>query len=161
MRRALVASSRPLIRRRTLCCAAASDDKITWKTKHSSTPASDDAATAAAKLVKEKVWEKQVNPKRTIFPWRHETEPLGRLVDTRIQGGVLGPGMAGAPFWIKHLFTQAAAVHLNIPWYKVMTTSAWRQELADASGFAFTQAVAGVLSNTYKGKCLCFKMYGR
>jgi hypothetical protein len=101
--------------------------------------------------VEEKVWQ-NVKGRKTIFPWRHETEPLERLIDPNVHGGVFGPGMRPFPWFIKVLMTQAAAVHLNVPWYKVLTTSAWKQELADASGFAFSQAVAGVLSNTYKGE---------
>jgi hypothetical protein len=45
-----------------------------------------------------------------------------------------------------------AAKHLKIPFFRAVFGSAWKQNLADASGWAFSQAVAGVLSNTYRGK---------
>jgi len=149
MRRVIVKPCCALLRRhnaRRALCGASCDDN----NRHLSTPATPSDA-AASKLVEEKVWE-NVQGRKTIFPWRHETEPLERLVDPTVHGGVTGPGMRPLPWWLKHLFTQASAVHLNVPWYKVFTTSAWSQELADASGFAFSQAVAGVLSNTYKGE---------
>ena len=138
--------------RRTLSCAY--DDDNMWKTRHSSTPVTPGDATAE-KLVDKTAWEeklKSAKGKRTIFPWRHEVEPLERLVDPNIQGGLLGPGIAPMPWFMKHLFTLVSAVHLNIPWYSVFLDSKWKQELADASGFAFSQAVAGVLSNTYKSE---------
>ena len=46
------------------------------------------------------------------------------------------------------LIHGTAANNLNIPWY-ALPFSGWKQELADSSAWAFSQAVAGVLSNTY------------
>jgi hypothetical protein len=45
--------------------------------------------------------------------------------------------------------THGTAINLlNVPWYEVIF-SGWKQELADSGAWAFSQAVAGVISNTY------------
>lgn len=156
MRRALGisyrASRRRIISVRTLCSAAPSPPEDSpSNNKHPSTPATpSDADASKGPLIEKKVWQNV--GKKAIFPWRHETEPLERLVDPTMNGGVLGPGYWPMPWWIKHIFTITSAVHLNVPWYQVLTTSSWRHELADSCGFAFSQAVAGVLSNRYKGE---------
>jgi hypothetical protein len=54
--------------------------------------------------------------------------------------------------FLRFIFLQLSAKNLNIPWYQGLFGSAWKQDLADASGWAFSQAVAGVLSNTYRGE---------
>jgi hypothetical protein len=56
------------------------------------------------------------------------------------------------PGFLRFIFLQLSAKNLNIPWYQGLLGSAWKQDLADASGWAFSQAVAGVLSNTYRGE---------
>jgi hypothetical protein len=155
MRRALAISyrtSRRKVSRRTFCSAATPPEPNSTSNndnKHPATPAPSDADASKEPFIEhKKVWQNV--DKKPIFPWRHETEPLERLVDPNISGGVLGPGLWPMPWWIKQLFTLTSAVHLNVPWYQVLTTSSWKQELADAAGFAFSQAVAGVLSNRYK-----------
>mmetsp|Transcript_103 Transcript_103/g.213 ORF Transcript_103/g.213 Transcript_103/m.213 type:complete len:395 (-) Transcript_103:49-1233(-) len=154
MRRALAISyrtSRRKVSRRTFCSAATPPEQNSPSNnnKHPATPAPSDADASKEPFIEhKKVWLNV--DKKPIFPWRHETEPLERLVDPNISGGVIGPGFRPMPWWIKQLFTLTSAVHLNVPWYQVLTTSSWKQELADAAGFAFSQAVAGVLSNRYK-----------
>jgi hypothetical protein len=108
----------------------------------------------SSKLVAKKVWQRLDNPHRnSIFPWRHETELLPRLLPPYdVQDGLLGPGVPPMPGPLRFIFMVAAAKSLKIPIFRALFGSAWKQNLADASGWAFSQAVAGVLSNTYRGK---------
>jgi hypothetical protein len=119
-----------------------------------------------SKLVDKKVWQRLDNPHRnSIFPWRHETELLPRLLPPYdVQGGLMGPGVPPMPGPLRFIFMQLSAKNLNIPFFRAFFGSAWKQNLADASGWAFSQAVAGVLSNTYRGKktkalCALLRVY--
>jgi hypothetical protein len=80
-----------------------------------------------------------------IFPWRHESEPLEWVRE----------GQQFGKNWIRlnrlgaFAMTHGTAInHLNVPWYEVIF-SGWKQELANSGAWAFSQAVAGVISNTY------------
>jgi hypothetical protein len=121
-----------------------------------STPEAGTASPAeASKLVDKKVWQRLDNPHRnSIFPWRHEIELLPRLLPPVYDGqdGLMGPGIPPIPGPLRFMFTQASARNLNIPMFRALFGTAWKQNLADASVWAFSQAVAGVLSNTYRGK---------
>jgi hypothetical protein len=104
--------------------------------------------------VAKRVWQRLDNPHRnSIFPWRHETDRLPRLLPPYdVQGGLLGPGISPMSGPVRFISMVTAAKHLKIPFFRAVFGSAWKQNLADASGWAFSQAVAGVLSNTYRGK---------
>jgi len=93
-----------------------------------------------------------INP-RAVFPWRHEDYPLPRLIpgseECVAQGGTYGPGF---PYLEKHLqfvVTHFAASQLGTPWYQLLFNG-WKQDLAASSSWAFSQAVAGLLANTYR-----------
>lgn len=114
----------------------------------------------SAAIAAEGVWDgkkipnaSMVNP-HVIFPWRHDTELLPRLVvgsdEFKLHGGYYGPGDPfNCPIRNMPLFTTFAANLIGVPWYKI-PFSGWRQELADSSSWAFTQAVAAMMSNLYR-----------
>lgn len=114
----------------------------------------------SAAIAAEGVWDgkkfpnaSMVNP-RVIFPWRHDTELLPRLVvgsdEFKLHGGYYGPGDPfNCPVRNMPLFTAFAATLIGIPWYKA-PFSGWSQELAESSSWAFTQAVAAMMSNLYR-----------
>lgn len=114
------------------------------------------ATTADGRGISRDKWKAIATPPRAIFPWRHEVEPLPRLIDREVDGGLLGPGVPNTAmppfgeFLFRHFVFQAAAAQLNIPWYERLLSSKWKQDLADGSAWAFSRAVAGVLSNTYR-----------
>ena len=92
---------------------------------------------------------------RVIFPWRHDTELLPRLVpgsdEFKLQGGYFGPG---DPFPLKTgleigVYQSLSAFLIGVPLHKV-PFSGWKQELALSSSWAFTQAVAAMMSNLYR-----------
>ena len=94
-------------------------------------------------------WKVAASKKSTaIFPWRHESN-----LDNWIQEGRLwGPTMPSIhPLGMAFLTHATASQTLLIPWYE-LPFSGWKQELADSSSWAFSQAVAGILSNTYQGE---------
>ena len=96
-------------------------------------------------------WKVAASKKSTaVFPWRHETQ-----LDTWLQEGRLwGPTMPSISPLGRTIMTHATAANtLQIPWYE-LPFSGWKQELADSTSWAFSQAVAGVLSNTYHGESL-------
>jgi hypothetical protein len=115
----------------------------------------------SAAIPAEGVWDgrkipitSMANP-RVIFPWRHDTELLPRLVrgsdEFKLQGGYLGPG---DPLPLKTNFRISSyqswsAFLIGVPWYEV-PFSGWKQELALSSSWAFTQAVAAIMSNLYR-----------
>jgi hypothetical protein len=87
--------------------------------------------------------QQQVNPK-ALFPWRHETKdnPLPRLT----------PGTQESQYNVLlSPSSQVLIAHvcLGIPLWKAFLFD-WRAELAEASSFAFTQGVAGIISNVYR-----------
>lgn len=96
-----------------------------------------------------KVAAEVANP-RVIFPWRHKEYPLPRLIpgseEHVLEGGEFGPRMPFIP--MKWGVTCLAGSYIGVPWYQVALPG-WRQDLADSSSWAFSQAVAGVMSNLY------------
>ena len=93
-----------------------------------------------------------INP-RVIFPWRHDTKQLPRLIpgsdDFELQGSYFGPGVPYLPKEMHSIVTHFTGNQMQIPWYQ-LPFPGWKQELADSSSWAFTQAVAGVMSNLYR-----------
>jgi hypothetical protein len=81
---------------------------------------------------------------RPIFPWRHETELLPRLLpgtpeyakDIRIPGSVR---------------SIVAFYFLDVPWYQLLFTGSDHEEdIAHSTSWAFAQAIAGVVSDVYQ-----------
>jgi len=88
-----------------------------------------------------------------LFPWRHAEEPLPRLIpetdEFMLHGGYVGPNMPALPQTGRASMLLASAISLEIPWWKIITRS-WEQDLANQMAWAFSQSVAGILSNTYR-----------
>ena len=114
----------------------------------------------SAAIPAEGVWDgkrfphaSMANP-RVIFPWRHDTELLPRLVrgsdEFELQGGYYGPGDPFKTGSVKIPFMQSVAAYwTGVPWYEV-PFSGWKKELATSSAWAFTQAVAEMMSNLHR-----------
>lgn len=90
-----------------------------------------------------------------LFPWRHEEQPLARLIpgtaDFEEKGTILG-----GYIWSRNPSLEAVAIAyllLNVPFYQLLFFRDWKAELADSFSWAFTQGVSGILSNAYHGKC--------
>jgi len=80
-----------------------------------------------------------------VFPWRHDEALLPRLME----GAVFGPGFPTVPGYLEFLTNHVGGLHLQVPWSQLFRQT-WKQELADSGSWAFSQAVAGVLSNSYE-----------
>ena len=98
-----------------------------------------------------------------LFPWRHSPELLPRLDPTRVeyeeQGQLLGGGVTKSTtmngggsrqWWDEEMAT--AWLFLNVPLVQLAFFSDWKQEMATDMSWAFTQGVAGILSNVYQGR---------
>jgi len=109
-----------------------------------STPSGAASTTTATTKAADLAWK--VSKPNAIFPWRHEeTNSLEWLQ----RGQKFGPRMPPMNrLGTAVMIHGTAANALNISWYDLPFTK-WKQELADSSAWAFSQAVAGVLSNTY------------
>jgi len=89
-------------------------------------------------------------PNDVIFPWRHEFAPLPRLVEGTIDHATRGHLLSsvttqtGSP---EMNMLASAFMFLDVPLYQFLFFSSWRGELADSMSWAFTQGVAGLLSN--------------
>ena len=115
-------------------------------TKNSMFRANGDAtisAEEAAELLKKRQQTQSAQP-RPIFPWRHEPldNPLPRLDPA---------STLFRPFLGLRLQQLISYWFLRVPaWQVLLSYGSWRQELADYSGYAFQQAVWGILTNVYK-----------
>jgi hypothetical protein len=81
---------------------------------------------------------------RPIFPWRHETTLIPRLIHgtSEYKNDVLGMSLRGQAF-ISSLF-------LKMPLYQIFIhNEQWRSDLANSCAWAFAQGVGGMLSNVY------------
>ena len=98
-----------------------------------------------------------------LFPWRHSPELLPRLDPTRVEyeeiGDLLGGGVTKSSttmpttrrqWWDEERAT--AWLFLNVPLTQVAFFNDWKQDMADDMSWAFTQGVAGILSNVYQGR---------
>jgi hypothetical protein len=127
---------------------------------------SNESSTSTRKIVSSPppIEEEILGPKkdapRILFPWRHETSLLDRLtpgtLDYVTKGHLLSttkmkPGNST-------LNTYATAfMFLDVPWYTLLFGTSWKSELTDSVAWAFSQGVAGILSNLYQGEFLkCF-----
>lgn len=110
-------------------------------TARSSAEATATADATAAKLLKSPA---TLHNPRPIFPWRHETEFLPRLIP-------------GTPEYAKDIRVPAgfrsivAFCFLNVPWYQLLLSgNAHEEDIAHSTSWAFAQAVAGVVSDVYQ-----------
>jgi hypothetical protein len=92
--------------------------------------------------------------KAPLFPWRHEEQPLERLMpgtrDYQDKGLLLGGGLVSS---MPALDAYATAFFfLDVSWKKLIFIDAWKADLADSLSWAFAQGVAGILSNAYRGE---------
>jgi hypothetical protein len=101
-------------------------------------------AEEAAKLLKLNAAVLSQKP-HALFPWRHETSdnllPRLRFDSPEYRADVRLPS---------DIQSILAAFFLNVPVWKVLIGTSWRDELAEACAFAFAQGTAGILSNVYK-----------
>jgi len=100
-------------------------------------------AAAAEELLKSRA---RASPPRPIFPWR--SEPLERPLPR------LDPSAGNdeyRPPYAYHIQRLTAYWFLRVPlWQCLLGFGAWRQDLADSMGYAFQQAVTGILTNIYQ-----------
>ena len=100
-------------------------------------------AAAAEELLKSRA---RASPPRPIFPWR--SEPLERPLPR------LDPSAGNEEFrppYAYHIQRLTAYWFLRVPlWQCLLGFGAWRQDLADSAGYAFQQAVTGILTNIYQ-----------
>jgi hypothetical protein len=90
-----------------------------------------------------------------LFPWRHDAEPLPRLVpgspEAIEKGYLLGGDVQSSNPKLDALAT--AWFFLRVPWYNLLFfRRAWEADLAESMSWAFLQAVSAILSNTYQSK---------
>jgi hypothetical protein len=93
---------------------------------------------------------------RPLFPWRHSPEVLPRLDpstrDYDEQGQLLGGGIATThPIYDE---VPTAWLFMNVPWIQLLFFKDWKDEMAHHMSWAFTQGLAGILSNVYRGVCV-------
>ena len=88
-----------------------------------------------------------------VFPWRHEESFLRRL-DPSLEeenGGVFGPCVPVVPWHMKVILNHLAAYQMQVPVYQ-LPFRGWQTDLAESSKWAFSQAIAAVLSRSYNGE---------
>lgn len=92
-------------------------------------------------------------PPRAVFPWRHSTFPLPRLIPNSeefvSQGGYIGPHMPAMNMFLRGLAWINAAGFLGA---KIVNYSRWKADLEYAFQHAFAVAVQGVLEDVYQKK---------
>eukprot|EP00934_Nitzschia_sp_Nitz4_P005750 Nitzschia sp. Nitz4//scaffold183_size43938//7266//8359//NITZ4_007265-RA/size43938-augustus-gene-0.69-mRNA-1//1//CDS//3329539599//5740//frame0 len=86
-----------------------------------------------------------------LFPWRHSPRPLPRLDPDSDEFAQVGQLLGGNVYSSNQTSDAvlAAYIFMDTPWYRMLNFSSWKQELADNMSWAFTQGVAGILSNVY------------
>jgi|UPI000581B538 hypothetical protein len=111
------------------------------KRRLSSVDSTADAADAAASKLGQSI--ATLHRPRPIFPWRHDDNYLPRLTpgSPEFNSDILLP-TKGEAFM--------ASVFLNYSFLDTYWGNSWRKELAEASTWAFSQGVAGIVSNVYK-----------
>ena len=89
---------------------------------------------------------------RAIFPWRHSTEPLPRLVPNSpefdAQGGYMGPHLPTWNAFIRGLSWINATGFLG---GKMTNYFGWKEDLEEGFQLAFAVAVQGLLLDVYRG----------
>ena len=86
-----------------------------------------------------------------LFPWRHKTEPVPRLIPGTPEHkkvGLLLTSKSQKVYGNSSLNAIATAyMFLNVPWYELLWISHYKDELATDMSWSFTQGVASLLSN--------------
>ena len=86
-----------------------------------------------------------------LFPWRHKTEPVPRLIPGTPEHkkvGLLLTSKSQKVYGNSSLNAIATAyMFLNVPWYELLWISHYKAELATDMAWSFTQGVASLLSN--------------
>lgn len=93
---------------------------------------------------------------KIIFPWRHEDHLLPRLVEGTLEYTTHGQLLTSSKMNAGNTTLNALAtayMFLEVPLYQFLFFASWKAELADSVSWAFTQGVAGLLSNLSKGVC--------
>jgi hypothetical protein len=68
------------------------------------------------------------------------------------QGQLLGGGIATThPIYDE---VPTAWLFMNVPWIQLLFFKDWKDEMAHHMSWAFTQGLAGILSNVYRGVCV-------
>lgn len=88
-----------------------------------------------------------------LFPWRSSPEFLPRLdpstPEFEEEGQLLGGNINMTHPVIDEMAT--AWIFLNVPLHQLVFFRDWQDDLAENFSWAFTQGVAGILSNVYRG----------
>jgi hypothetical protein len=84
-----------------------------------------------------------------LFPWRHETVPLARLVEGTPEHKSLGQMLTSirklVPGNARLNSAATSFMFLDVPWYEILWLSHFESDLADNISWAFTQGVAELL----------------
>jgi hypothetical protein len=123
--------------------AAATTAAATPVLNSSSETSADDAALLAAAAA-----AARAQTPRPIFPWRHEPldHPLPRLTPGTPEHALDNAVRMGG--WAER---SLAYWFLGVPPLQALFRfGKWKREFAELSAYAFTQAVAGIVSNTYR-----------
>ena len=88
---------------------------------------------------------------RPMFPWRHDIQPIPRLIPGTKEFVEARTGMFRDPTWQFWTERFNAFSILGVPATTVtFRFNQWKQSLANDSMYAFTSGVAGIVSNTYR-----------
>mmetsp|Transcript_48467 Transcript_48467/g.58677 ORF Transcript_48467/g.58677 Transcript_48467/m.58677 type:complete len:190 (+) Transcript_48467:240-809(+) len=105
------------------------------------------------------------DPTRAVFPWRHSPLSLPRLTPGTEQNesiGPAGPGLPAMSVYQRMFFYAMAARELGVPWYSILGSvcgiSHWEKELEMSFAWAFGRGVAGVVADSFDGKCACYAL---
>lgn len=136
-------------------------DKLTIAPSSSSATSSsldDPTSTTTAgiqdKLLKAPFHRVETNHLPPLFPWRHSPHPLARLDPTSLEFQEKGQLLGGNVYTSHPLIDEIATawMFMNVPWYQILFFRQWQADLAENMSWAFTQGVAGILSNVYRGR---------
>jgi hypothetical protein len=97
--------------------------------------------------------------KKLIFPWRHEEDPLPRLVPGTLDYDTKSHLLSTTSMTPGNSTMNALAtafMFLDVPFYQFFFFGSWKGDLADSMSWAFTQGTAGLLSNLSLGELLFF-----
>ena len=89
---------------------------------------------------------------QALFPWRSSDQLLERLVPGSEEFEEKGYLLGGNVFSSNPMFDAYATAFffLRVPLYQMLFFSHWQQDLAENVSWAFSQGVAGILSNVYQ-----------
>lgn len=88
---------------------------------------------------------------RALFPWRHSSHPLPRLVPSKeefeTEGGYIGPHMPPMNAFLRGLAWYNSCGFLGA---RLLTYGKWKSEIEDNFRHAFTVSVQGLLQDVYQ-----------